>query len=132
MTNAQKIELRLSQVKQRLNEISGIEGEAFTDEVRSESEALGREYGDLETRHRAAIIADGTPETRVETGGSEQRERVELRSRASLGRYLMGAARGKIDGAERELAEAAGIPDGAIPMELWNATTERRSELGPV
>ena len=41
-----------------------------------------------------------------------------------MGRYLLGAARGKVDGAERELADAAGIPDGAIPLELWNA--ERR------
>ena len=131
MTNAQKIELRLSQVKQRLNAISGLEGEAFTDEVRSESDALGKEYADLETRHRAAIIADGTTTTTTETrtvehGDAEQRERVELRSRASIGRYLMGHARGKVDGAERELCEAAGVPDGTIPLELW--TSERRSE----
>ena len=73
MTKAQKIELRLSQVKQRLNEIGGLEGEAFTDEVRCESEALEREYGGLETRHRAAIIADGTPETRTVLTGDQNR-----------------------------------------------------------
>ena len=53
-----------------------------------------------------------------------------MRSRASVGRYLLGAARGKLDGAERELSEAARAPDFSIPLELWN--TERRSELGPV
>ena len=51
MTNAQKIRLRLSQVRQRLNEISGLEGDAFTDEIRSEAESLQTEYADLETRH---------------------------------------------------------------------------------
>ena len=128
MTNAQKIELRLSAVKQRLNEISGLDGDDFTDEVRSEASALEKEYPDLETRHRAAILADGTTtETRsVETGDAQDRERLELRGKASVGRYLLGAARGKVEGAERELADAAGVPDGAIPLELW--ATERRDD----
>lgn len=127
MTTSQKIELRLSVVKQRLNEIAGLDGDDFTDEVRSEASSLEKEYPDLETRHRTAILADGTTttETRsVETGDAQERERLELRGKASVGRYLLGAARGKVDGAERELADAAGIPDGAIPLELWNA--ERR------
>ena len=130
MTNAQKIELRLSQVKQRLNEISGLEGEDFSDEIRSESLALEKEYPDLETRHRAAILADDgtTIETRTaEHGDGQERERLELRSRASVGRYLLGNARGKVDGAERELADAAGIPDGAIPLELWNTPDNRET-----
>ena len=49
MTNAQKIRLRLSEVRQRLNEISGLEGDAFTDEIRAEAETLQNEYADLET-----------------------------------------------------------------------------------
>ena len=65
MTNLQKIVLRLSQVRQRLNEISGIEGDAFTDEIRAESTALQSEFSDLETRHQAAIVAEGETETRV-------------------------------------------------------------------
>ena len=40
MTNLQKITLRLSEVRSRLNEISGIEGDALTEEVRNEAEAL--------------------------------------------------------------------------------------------
>ena len=64
MTNAQKIRLRLSQVRQRLSEISGLEGEAFTAEIRGEAESLQTELADLETRHRAAIVAEPEPETR--------------------------------------------------------------------
>ena len=34
MTNVQKIQIRLSEVRERLNDISGLEGEALTDEIR--------------------------------------------------------------------------------------------------
>ena len=131
MTNAQKIRLRLSQVRQRLNEIAGVEGDAFTDEVRSEAASLQAEFADLETRHQAAIVAEGEGETRANGGGSgdldaEARERLELRSKASLTAYLRAALSGRqVDGPEAELREAAGIGDG-IPLELWDVPTETR------
>ena len=40
MTTTQKIALRLSEVRTRLNEVSGLEGDDFTPEIRSESEKL--------------------------------------------------------------------------------------------
>ena len=124
MTIAQKIRLRLSQVRQRLNKIAGLEGDAFTDEIRSEAESLQTEYADLETRHQAAIVAEGEPEKRPAAPDAEMRERIELRSRASLGNYLVAALRGRrVDGAEAELQSAAGIGDG-IPLELWDVPIE--------
>ena len=126
MTNAQKITLRLSQVRSRLNEIAGIEGDAFTDEIRTESETLQTEYRDLETRHQAAIVAEGEPEVREVAPDAEMRERIELRSRASLTKYLTAALQGRqVDGAEAELREAAGI-GGGIPLELWDTPSEER------
>ena len=120
MTKLQKIRLRLSQVRKRLNEISGLEGDDFNDEVRSEAESLQTEYADLETRHQAAIVAEGEEETRDVPPDAEARERIELRSRASLGAYLLAALKGRlVDGAEAELRDAAGIADG-IPLELWD------------
>ena len=129
MTNAQKIRLRLSHVRQRLNEIAGLEGEAFTDEIRSEAESLQTEYRDLETRYQAAIVGEPEPEERETAPDAEMRERVELRSRASLGAYLAAAFKGRAaDGAEAELRAAAGIADG-IPLELWDVPrTEKRQE----
>ena len=131
MTPRQKIELRMSEVRQRLNEVSGLEGDDFTDEVRAEADTLGAEYRDLETRHRAAIIASPGEEGETEpttTGGGDGRDRVELRQRASLGRFLLAALRGRsLDGAEAELAAEAGIDAGSIPLELWDVPTEVRS-----
>ena len=123
MTNAQKIRLRLSQVRQRLNEISGLEGDDFTDEIRSEAQALQTEYRDLEARHQAVIVAEGEGETRAngsEDLDAEARERLELRSQASLTAYLRAALSGRqVDGPEAELRAAAGVGDG-IPLELWD------------
>ena len=72
MTAKNRIELRLSEVRSRLNEISGLEGDAFTSEVKAEAATLQSEFGDLETRHRAAILAE-PPEVR-ETGTGESSE----------------------------------------------------------
>ena len=133
MTNAQKIRLRLSQVRQRLNEISGLEGEALTDEIRAEAGTLQSEYADLEVRHQAAIVAEGEEETR-EVGelDAEARERLVLRSQASLTAYLRAALSGRqVDGPEAELRSAAGIGDG-IPLELWDvpaAEGETRADM---
>ena len=130
MTNAQKIRLRLSQVRSRLNEISGLEGDAFTDEVRSEAASLQAEFADLETRHQAAIVAEGEGETRA-TGDdldTEARERLELRSQASLTSYLRAALSGRqVDGPEAELRAAAAIGDG-VPLELWDVPSETRAD----
>ena len=58
MTNSQRLTLRASEIRQRLNEIAGLDGDALTDEIRAESARLGTEYADVETRRRAAIIAE--------------------------------------------------------------------------
>ena len=128
MTNAQKIRLRLSQVRQRLNEVAGLEGDAFTDEIRAEAGTLQGEYKDLETRHQAAIVAEGEGETRanVDDLDAEARERLALRSQVSLTAYLRAALSGRqVDGPEAELRSVAGIGDG-IPLELWDTPTEHR------
>ena len=127
MTPAQKITLRLSQVRSRLNEISGLEGEAFTTEIRTEAETLQKEFSDLETRHQAAIVGE-TEETTTVEPDAELRERVELRSKASLTTYLQAALQGRqVNGAESELQSAAGIGNG-IPLELWDVPEQRQLE----
>ena len=129
MTNDQKIRLRLSQVRGRLNDIAGIED--LTDEIRSEAEALHTELNDLSIRERALIPSEGITETRDTGLDAEARERLELRSKASLTAYIRAALSGRqVDGPEAELRSAAKIGDG-IPLELWSTAdpaTETRQD----
>ena len=119
MTTTQKIALRLSEVRSRLNEIAGLEGDSLTDEIRSESEKLQGEYSGLETRHRAAIIADGAPiETRSNDTG-EGREMRELVSRAGISGIFDAAMTGKVTaGAEAELQKELKLDGNAVPLVL--------------
>lgn len=130
MTNSQRLAVRLSEIRQRLNEIAGLEGEAFTAEIRQESDKLQSEFRDKETQYRAAVIAEGEAEQRaLETEpDAELRERQALRARASVGRFLGAALSGReVDGAEAELRSAAGIESG-IPIELWDTRQDQQPE----
>ena len=123
MTESQKIELRRSKVRERLGEIAKLAGDAHTDEVQAEERALQDEYGSLELRHRSAIISEDVAldNAKGEAGDldAEQRERIELRSKARLGTFIRAALTGKmVTGPEAELQAAAAV-DG-IPMELWD------------
>lgn len=139
MTPAQRklkeLRERQSRERQRLAEL-GL-ADSLTDETRSELDTLEAGTPDLERQIRAATVAVEAEEAAQETEtrdnpDSEQRERVELRSKAMLGRYLASAARGRLpDGAEAELTAAAGVAPGQIPLELWDTPrpeSERREE----
>ena len=97
MTNAQRISLRISQVRKRLSEIASIEGDEFTDEVRAESGGLESEFSDLEARHRAALIAEGDEqaEKRGEFGGGdgETAERRRLLGAVTIAAPLPGSSK---------------------------------------
>ena len=63
--------------------------------------------------------SEGAPETRNAAPDAEMRERLELRSRATLTGYLTAAMAGRrVDGAEAELQAVAGV--NGIPIELWD------------
>ena len=131
MTNSQKLTVRASEIRQRLNEISGLEGDALTEEVRAESDALTTEYRDTETKLRAALVAE--PEPRIETTDvaldAEARERLELRGRSTFGGFLLAALQGRVPaGAEAEYAAAFGARPGHIPIDLWEADRPAQAE----
>ena len=133
MKESQKIELRRSKVRERLAEIAKLDGDAYSDDIKTEERALQDEYTGLEQRHRSAIIAEDREleAHRAEAGNgidAVTRERIELRSKARLTNYLTAAARGRlVDGPEAELCAAAGV--SGIPLELWDvpAPLEQRS-----
>ncbi len=132
MTPSQKITLRISEVRQRLNEIAGLEGDAFTDEFRNESDTLQAEFRDLENRYRAAVIGEANAEERARAAfigntDAETRERLELRGKATVTGYVLAAMQGRLpSGAEAELQAAADV-DG-IPLEIFEPAPERRAD----
>ena len=111
--------------------------DSLNDEQRTELDGIEKGTADLERLLRAAQVAvdeedreakaKGKTGTEGDEGDAEHRERLELRSRASVGGYLSAALRGRAPGgAEAELAQAAGV-DG-IPFELWQYPEQRRDE----
>ena len=117
MTTRQRLELKISKVRSRLNEIAGLEGEAFTSESRAESVALEAEYSGLEIQYRASILGEKAeedqaiglfPDGSLDSDGAELRQ---LLGRVTLADYLSPALGGVgIGGAAKELADAMGLP----------------------
>lgn len=112
MTARQRIELRQSEVRQRLNELSGIED--LTDATREKIDTLTTEYRDLDSRFSAAVIADGAP---VEEQPAEQREYGALVDGFDMGR-LFGAVvdMRQADGIEAELQQELGLQGNQVPL----------------
>ena len=114
MTRKQRIELRLSKVRSRLNEIAGLS--ELTPEIREETATLEAEYGDLEIRHRSAIRSEGEEEQTalgLFADGSTDSDGAEVRSlinRVTLADYPIPALAGVgLSGAAAELADALGV-----------------------
>lgn len=129
MTNAQRLAVRLSEVRERLNAIASMDNPA--EDVLSESNELRRELVAKESQWRAAIAAENAIEDSVRAASevrdapaadSEAREVSALRDRAMLGSYIRSAIDGRaVDGAEAELAAARGCV-GRVP---WDAFAQR-------
>ena len=127
MTPKQRLQLEQSEKRQRLNEL--LAADNLDDEQRGELDALTKRMQQLEVELRAAIVAEPDPVTSP-APATEDRDRLELRSKASVGRYLLAAMRGRsVSGAERELLDEAGLEDGTIPLELWDTNpVEQRAD----
>ena len=128
MTQTQKIQLRQSEVRQKLNAILGVDDR--TADQTAELETLTAEAQGLEVEYRAAVVAEPPADddgTRTPTGDPEERERMEIRDRARLARFVDAAISGRaVDGAEAEVAAAFGCP-GAVPLAMFE-TRERQPE----
>ena len=125
MTKKNQLLIEQSEIRQRLNALLG--QETLDDGERTELETKTGRAQEVEVELRAAIIAepDATRRRGRPRSTRRQRERLELRGKARLGRYVEAAMRGRaVDGAESELMSAAGV-DG-IPLELWEKPIEQR------
>ena len=132
MTDSQRLQIRSSEIRQRLREIAALEGGELTDEIRQEAETLQTENRDVEVRLRAALASEPDPnETRqARTETAEDRERRELRARVTLADYIAAAVAqgdaGSAGGAAAEYAAAEGCP-GMVPITMLGETAEERA-----
>ena len=115
MTNAQKLALKLSEIRQKLNELSA--KDELTDGEQGEMRTLSAEYPKLEERHRAATISEGDEEAAARgddadsPGDGEAAEVRRLRGSVRLTDYLNPAAGGVgLSGAAAELNAALSVP----------------------
>ena len=116
MTTVQRLTVRGSEQRARLGEIGAMDD--LTPEVRTELETLSAAHRDTESQLRAALLADVAAPPPAHALDSEARERLELRGRASFGKYLAAALTGgTISGAEAEYQAACKTP--GIPLELF-------------
>ena len=126
MNARKKVELRQSEIRQRLSEIIPLERTA---ELTAEIDTLNREYQEGERTLRAAIIADDAP---VVTYRTEDRERLELFRNASVGDLVHGLVNGRsgVGGAMAELQSEYGLPSNSIHVRqlgTWRDDGERLS-----
>ena len=119
MKASQRLQIEQSERREKINAI--LAKETLIDEERGELSTLTGRMQEIEVELRAAITAEGDAETqaRQTEPDTEQRERVELRSKAKLTEFLQSRAQGRAPtGAEAELQAAAGVT--GIPLELWD------------
>ena len=129
MTPLQQLEIRASEIRQRLSAIADVHD--MTDELRSELESLRSEYQDNERKQTARRIAGDEPETPVETRTNA--EGVEFRGilgRASVGEIFDSAINHRsLDGATREIQSHYGLDANQVPLALLVRNWPSDSEL---
>ena len=131
MTPKQRLQVRQAETRARLGEISALEGDTYTDAAKTEEGQLIAEMRSLDQRLLAADLAsDGTEPQVISTAASdEDPDRVELRSRAKVGNFVLAAIQGRqLAGAEAELVQELGLTAGQVPLELFEPTPEMRAK----
>ena len=127
MTRLSELQLRQSEIRERINALlnKADRTEEETTELREATDSAQK----LEPEIRAALVLEDEADknAREASPDPELRERMELRGRVSLTRYLNVNARGGLpDGAEGELNAACKVPGAAIPFDVWEPTLEQR------
>ena len=119
MTPAQTIQIRLSECRQRLNELLSIDLAERNSAQDLELETLTAEVSRREPELRAALASEPDKEEVIEaTGDPEARERLELRSKAKVSDFFVARLRGlPLAGASLEYSQAENC-EGAIPPSL--------------
>ena len=128
MLESQKLQLRRSEISERLAELTELRAkpDGLTEEQAAEQVKLTAEFRETEAGYRKAVAEEAQEETEQLRGSheveSERREIRTLLERSALMRYVASArSRTPVDGAERDLNAALGLEDpapGDFPLRL--------------
>ena len=139
MTTAQKHALRISELRQRLNAIGALEGDAYDEAVQTEERSLLAELNTTETRFQAATRVEGAEAQAAQgqfgNGDGEGAEVRALLGRVRVADYLGAATAGiGAGGAAAELNAALKVPivggsgGVSIPWEVLLTPEARQAE----
>ena len=119
MTALQRNRVQRSEHREKVNALLGIEER--TPEQEAELRERTGKLQALEVEYRAAVLLEEVEEVREVDGlDSEARERLELRSKATLTGFVLSAMSGRqVSGAEAEFSSACEAR-GDIPLELFD------------
>ena len=133
MTARQTIELRRSEIRQRLGAIAELDGDGRTDAIASEQTSLMVELRESEPRLQAAIAAEESDTRLKNPGDGEGAEHRALVGRASLGDIFAAVLEHRAaEGATRELQEHLGLGANQVPLDLLEhrAVTPAPADVG--
>ena len=128
MTAAQSIQVKLSECRQRLNELLGVEKRSA--EEQTEMEALTNEVSAKEPELRAALAAEEDNNEVIVEGDAETRELRQLTEKANLGDILSATfEKRQTEGAPAELQKHYGLGSHQVPLEMLrvNRSVEERA-----
>ena len=122
--------LKLSELRGKLNDLNAIAEP--TDEQKTEEGDLLASQKKTESEYRSAIAEEDDARTDPTTPDTEERERLALISRASLGAIFARAVEHRsTEGAESELQAALDLAPNQIPIDLLRAPVEHRAITPP-
>ena len=126
MRKSLKLQVEQSELREKLAAV--LAKDELTGDERAALDKLTKRAGEIETELRAALTVEAAEDEaagrETDAGAAltpEDRERLDLRAKASVGRYLAAALSGRMPaGAEAEYAAAEGV-DSGIPLGLFEA-----------
>ena len=119
MTILQKLQLRQSEIREKINELLG--NDSRTEEQDGELSTLTAEGMAIEPEIRAAIVAspDPAPTHTEATEDTEARQRRELSDQSDMGRIVGSVFEHRaIDGREGEMQTEFGLASNQVPLSM--------------
>ena len=122
--------LKLSEIREALNALNAVP--ELSDTQKTEEGDLLASQKKTESEYRSAIAEEDDARTDPTPPDTEERERLRLVSRASLGAIFARAVEHRsTEGAESELQAALDLAPNQVPIDLLRAPVEHRAITPP-